>query len=132
MPILEDDDMDDRALLWEALGEGADGQFVHDEPVEIFVDYRIKRTIMRSVEGLTFVVDGTVTLPRRVALGSNLWFAPDHRTSAFTQWYSSSGSGGQRDEVMRVEVLNVTRDAKKIETRITAGIVWDRDRGGGY
>lgn len=126
MPILEDDNMDDRALLWSNLGDGPDGQPVHDTPTEIWVEYRRRRRVVISADGTKFNVDATMSATADIALNSLIWVAPSHLTSALDQWYAS-GSAGFLTERMRVETQGVTRDQKNIETRYTYGLVWDRD-----
>lgn len=126
MPILEDDDRLDRAVYWAAAGVDASGEPVFDEPIELRVNWRQRRTQTVSAAGSLMALDAQVTADRRLPLDSRLWLAPDATSDALAQWYSS-GSAGQADEVMRVATQGEVRDAKGIETRYTAGLAWDRD-----
>lgn len=134
MPILEDDDMPDRALYWEAtLGLDPDGNPVFEEPVEIWVNYRHKSGSMVGPSGTRVSIDAQLSSQEDLALGSKIWVASSHLTSALDQWYGtgSTGSAGQADEVMRIEAYNRVRDQKNIETRFHYGLKWYRDTGGG-
>ncbi len=128
MPILEDDDMDDRALLWAAEGAGPDGQQTYAEPVEIWVNWKQKRRETLAGNGTRVATDVQVSTDRLIAEGSKLWLAPDHQSSASVQWYHH-GSAGQTDEVMRCVSAGRVRDAKNIEVRYTASLTWYRDTG---
>jgi hypothetical protein len=130
MPILEDDDMPDRAVYWGATeGRTPDGEPVFEEPVEIWVNYRHKSGSMVGPGGTAVSIDAQLSSQEDLALGSKIWVAPDHTESALDQWYES-GSAGQVDEVMRIEAYNRTRDAYNRETRFSYGLKWYRDTGG--
>lgn len=126
MPILEDDDFDDRAVLWSFAGVDAEGQPVFDEPEEIWVNWQQRRRVETGPDGTKVYLDASVTVDRYIPTDSRLWLAPDHTEDALVQWYES-GSAGQTDEVMKVQTQSKTRDIKAIETRFTVGLVWDRD-----
>lgn len=126
MPIIEDDDMVDRGILWAAAGVDGDGQHVFDEPEEIWLNLRVRRSESISPDGSRLSLDGQASLLESVPIGSLIWVAPDHTTSALTQWYAS-GSAGQTDEVFQVVQEGWVYDAKAIEKRYTAGLQWYRD-----
>ena len=127
MPIIEDDDMVDRAVYWEANGWDDEGKPAYEAPVEIYLNYRQRRSSSIGADGTTMTLDGQASTLELLTLESKIWVAPSHLTSALTQWYAS-GSAGQTDEVMRVATVNKIRDAKEIETRYTAGLQWFRDQ----
>jgi hypothetical protein len=134
VPILENDDMDDRALLWLAIGSDVDSQPIYDEPIEIFVDWRMRRSSTVSADGTPTTLDATATVDRYIPTESRLWLAPTqgyNAPCALDQWYGSdlgSGSLGKKDEIMRVKSQRETWDAKKIERRYVIGMAWDRDQ----
>lgn len=129
MPILEDDDLIHRAVLWRSLGEGADGQPAFDEPEEVFCSYSERRRRTVDADGNPIALDATARLSQDeqpVPLGSRLWLAPDPNTEAIPQWYGS-GSAGQADEVMVVATRSRSWDMKGIEVGYTLGLTWWRD-----
>lgn len=133
MPILEDDDMDDRVVYWAKLGEGFDGQPVYDEPTNEWVNWRVRRSASYTPDGTKVTIDVQLSLTFEPNEGDRFWRAPDQDAEAdeaLDQWYDS-GSAGHADEVMRVMTVGRTQDAKAIEQRYTAGLVWDRDQGAG-
>jgi hypothetical protein len=129
VPILEDDSMDERAVLWPNLGDAGDGQPVQDEPREIWCECRLKSRLAYGPDGTKLTIDGTLSALVDIPKGSLVWVAPDHTVDAVEQWYSS-GSAGQADERMLVVSRSKTRDAKSIEVRYTYGLVWYRDNTG--
>lgn len=129
MPILEDDEMEDRAVLWQYIGDDGAGDPVYDEPEEIFVEFRLRRRQEISSDGTRVFLDATMSAWEDFPVGSRIWVAPDHTVEAIEQWYDS-GSAGHMDEVMRVATKGKTRDQKNVETRNNYGLVWDRDNTG--
>lgn len=126
MPIIEDEDMDDRILYWQALYEGPDGQWVFAEPIEICGDWVQRRSEASDGIGNRITIEASATVDRLIPVQSKLWLAPDWRLSALSQWYRN-GSAGQADEVMRVVTNHGGWDAKKIERKFTVQMQWWRD-----
>jgi hypothetical protein len=126
MPILEDDDLDDRCLYWEYAGDGPDGQPVYEEPAELLVDWRVRHRETLAADGTQLAIDAEVTVDRVIPLGSKLWLAPDPAEEALPQWYGS-GSAGPADEVMRVAARRRTRDTRGNEVRHVVELEWFRD-----
>lgn len=127
MPILEDDDMPDRAVLWRCTGYNDESVPTYDTPEEIWLNFRLKRSQSIGEGGITLALDGQASVLERIPLESKIWIAPDHTTDAVAQWYAS-GSAGQTDEVMRVATQGEVRDQKNIEVRYTVGLQWYRDQ----
>jgi hypothetical protein len=129
VPILEDDDLIHRAVLWRALGDGGDGQPTYSAPDEVFVQWSERRRRTVDADGTPIALDAQARLgqdEQPVALGSKLWLAPDPNTDALSQWYGT-GSAGQADEVMVVATRSRSWDMKGIEVGYTLGLTWWRD-----
>lgn len=129
MPILEDDDLIHRAVLWRSLGDAGDGQPTYDTPEEVWVQWSERRRRTVDADGTPIALDAQARLSQDeqpVPLGSKLWLAPDPDVDALSQWYGS-GSAGQADEVMVVATRSRSWDMKGIEVGYTLGLTWWRD-----
>jgi hypothetical protein len=129
VPILEDDDMVYKIVLWRCLGYDGESQPVFDEPEEVLGDWFWRQSQTINAQGRAISLDAQMSLGESIPLDSRLWLADDQSfgsDDALTQWYSG-GSAGQMDMLMRVMTYRERDDAKGIETRYSYGLAWYGD-----
>lgn len=128
MPAIEQADLDDIAVYWEAQPGVNDenGNPVVLPPVEIDCRWVTKRKQSIDPKGNFIGLEATVAVDFKVPIGSHLW----HGT--LIAWYAEGGSDGRDDELMTCVSNSETPDTEGREVRYKAMLMRYRDTAPGH
>ena len=114
MPAIEDEDLNQTAVLWPWTGVDAYNEPTRGEPEEIDVRWNTKRREVTGPTGTPMALDATVIVAQSVVVGSLLML------SALEDVV---GTGNPNAEVMQVMSYSETPDLRGIEVRREVGLV---------
>jgi hypothetical protein len=118
---IEDDDLNQRAVLWSVTGRDEYNNVTVGPPVEINVRWKSLSEEERAATSDTVQLDSMAVVPRRVAIDSQMWLAPLLNRPALEQWYGT-GSAGHENEIMTVASYHETPSLNAREVRKVVGL----------